>query len=55
MKKLLTTKELAEMLDLHPETIKRMSKRGQIPVIRVSATKFMFDEEDVFNALKGAK
>jgi excisionase family DNA binding protein len=53
MQKLLTTKELAEILNLHPETIKRMAKREQIPFIRVSATKFMFDENDVFEALKG--
>jgi len=55
MTKLITTKELAEVLNLHPETIKRMAKRGQIPVIKVSATKFMFDEDEVFNALKGVE
>lgn len=50
--KLLTTIELAEYLQVHPETIRRMVKRGQIPVVKLSEREYRFDFEKVMETLE---
>ncbi len=49
---LLTTKELSDKLNVHPETIRRMVKRGQIPFIKLSEKEFRFNLENVIKALE---
>ncbi|AZU97905.1 hypothetical protein [Vibrio phage LP.1] len=50
--KLITTKELAKELNLHPETVRRMARRNQIPFIRVSETEFRFNLAEVLDRLQ---
>ena len=49
---MLTTKELSDKLNVHPETIRRMVKRGQIPFIKLSEKEFRFNLENVIKALE---
>lgn len=48
----MTTKELADHLKVHPETIRRMVKRGQIPYIKISETNFKFELDTVLEVLQ---
>ena len=48
---LLKTKELADRLGVHPQTIRRMVERDQIPVVKLSKTEFRFDLNEVKAAL----
>tara|TARA_R110002049_G_scaffold86363_2_gene219734 strand:- start:4 stop:246 length:243 start_codon:yes stop_codon:yes gene_type:complete len=52
MKKLLTTKELAECLNVHPASISRKVIKGEIPFYRLSKTDLRFDLEEVLAELK---
>jgi len=47
----MTTKQLAESLGLHPETIRRWVKSGKIPVIKIGEKDFRFDCQKVMEAL----
>ena len=53
MKKLLTTKELAEYLNVHPLSINRKVLNGEIPCIKLSKRNLRFDLDEVMKALKG--
>lgn len=56
MKKLLNSKELAEYLNIHHGSVKRMVASDRIPFIRLSKTDLRFDLEEVLKKLKeGAK
>lgn len=55
MKKLLTTKELAEYLNVHPVSINRMVANDRIPFMRLGKTDLRFDLEEVLKELKGEK
>ncbi|MCP4279521.1 MAG: helix-turn-helix domain-containing protein [Alteromonas sp.] len=48
---MLTTKELAESMGVHPETVRRLVKRNKIPYLKISETEFRFIEADVIRAL----
>lgn len=50
--KLISTKELAKELNVHPETVRRMARRNQIPFIRVSETEFRFNLQQVIDRLQ---
>lgn len=50
--KLLTTNEIAEKLNVHPATVRRMVKRKQIPYIKLSDKEFRFQLEPVLTALQ---
>lgn len=50
---IVSTKELASKLKVHPETIRRMVRRKQIPVIKISETDYKFNLEDVIKTLEG--
>lgn len=52
MVNLLTTNELAERLNLHRITVRRMSIDGRIPSIFISDTETRYDWDDVIAALK---
>ena len=52
MKKLLTTKELAECLNTHPVSINRKVAKGEIPFYRLSKTDLRFDLDEVLATLK---
>lgn len=47
------TKELAEILNVHPETVRRWVKAKRIPYIKVGKRDFRFDVEKVIEALEG--
>lgn len=49
--KLISAKEVASELGLNPETVRRMARRGQIPYVKISATHFKYDLENVIKAL----
>lgn len=49
--KLLTTKELALLLNLHYHTIYEMVHRNAIPVIRIGG-RYRFNKSEVLSALK---
>jgi len=56
MKSLLTTKELAEYLNIHPVSLNRKVLKGDIPFYQLSKTNLRFDLDEVLTKLKeGAK
>jgi excisionase family DNA binding protein len=46
-KKLITTKQAAEKIGIHPVTLRGLAQKGTIPVIRFSARKLRFDLDEV--------
>ena len=44
---LLTTRQVAEMLAVSPETVLRWYRAGDLPGIRVSRNVLRFDEEEI--------
>lgn len=50
---LLTTKELAEALNVNPQTVRRLVNSGRIPHIELSKTEWRFDLQKVLRALHG--
>ncbi len=49
---LLTITELGERLRIHPDTLRGMYRRGQIPGLRISYRTLRFDYEKVIDALE---
>ena len=49
---LLTTPELARLLKLQPETVRRLVRRGQIPSIRLSPKIVRYDADAVMRAMR---
>lgn len=45
--KLITTKQAAEIIGIHPVSMRKLGLQGKIPVIRFSARKIRYDLEDV--------
>lgn len=54
-KPLMTTGELAKMLNVHGHTVRLWAKEGKIPYIKLSATNYRFDYDEVIKALKEDK
>lgn len=52
MKKLLTAKELAEMLQVQTVTIKRWTKQGRIKGYRVGKNFLRYDYDEVLDVIK---
>ena len=50
--KLLTTKELAEVLNVHPITVTRMVRNKRIPYIKIGGTEFRYKLNEVLKALE---
>ena len=46
-KKLITTKQAAEIIGIHPVSMRKLGQQGKIPVIRFSARKLRYDLEDI--------
>lgn len=46
-KKLINTRQAAEILQIHPVTMRKLAQDGKIPVIRYSARKLRYDLEEV--------
>lgn len=57
--RLLTVREVAEQLGYHPETVRTMARRGQIPALklggRTSPYRFRQAQIDVFLATREAQ
>lgn len=51
---LLNTKKTAELLEYHPETVKRLARSGKLPVIKQSARRLRFDRDAVLRFREGA-
>lgn len=54
MQELLTAGQLADRLQVSPDTIRSWARSGRIPEIRVSHKVRRFDPSDVQNALRDA-
>lgn len=52
-KKLITTKQAADIIGVHPETLRKLAQKGTIPVIRYSARKLRYDREEIENYAQG--
>jgi len=52
IEKLITKKQVAEVLGIHPRTVTRLVTEGRIPVIRVGRTAVRFRLSDVLAALE---
>ena len=52
MTELVTAEEVAERLRLRPDTVRRWTREGRIPSIRLSAKVIRFDLDDVEAALR---
>ena len=50
-KEIVTVKELAERLNLKPETIRTWARQGLIPSLRPTAKTLRFDLEDVIRGM----
>lgn len=49
---LLTTKEMAKQLGIHPETLRRKVRKGEVQVAyKVGETDYRFNPDDVMEAL----
>lgn len=46
-KKLINTREAAEIIGIHPVTLRNLAQKGTIPVIRFSARKLRYDQEAI--------
>jgi excisionase family DNA binding protein len=51
--RLLTARELAEMLAVSPETILRWYRRGELPAIRLPGGAIRFRESEIERRLEG--
>jgi excisionase family DNA binding protein len=49
---LMTTSELAEMLKLRPETIRKLARIGKIPSIRLSPKIVRYDPQAVIKSMQ---
>jgi excisionase family DNA binding protein len=47
---LIGTSELAELLDIHPATLRRLVESGKIPAVRVGR-QWRFDRDVIFDLL----
>lgn len=54
-KDLITTKQAAEILEIHPVTLRRHAKAGHINVIRYSSRKIRFDRTEIIAYANGEK
>jgi excisionase family DNA binding protein len=50
--KLITVKEVATMLGVHPITIRRMAWRSELPAILIGQRLYKFKESDILNYIK---
>jgi len=48
----LTTRQMAERLNYHPDTIRRLANRGVIPSERLGNGKILYPEDKVRTALR---
>ena len=51
---LVDAKEMGRRIGLDPQTVKRMARHGQIPVIKINPRVIRFDPNEVIAALKEA-
>lgn len=49
--RLLTTEELAERLQVQPDTVREWSRRGRVPVIRITPKVVRYDYAAVLSEL----
>lgn len=55
-KKLLHVQEMAEILGVHPMTIRRMVERGKLPTVRIPGlARILFDPEDIERLIEASK
>ena len=47
MDPLLTAKDVAAILKVHPNTVYEKAKKGSIPSVRTSASRIRFNERDI--------
>jgi excisionase family DNA binding protein len=47
LRRLLTTRQVAALLGLSPETVLRRHRAGELPGIRLASNVLRFDEDDV--------
>lgn len=50
---MISTKELAKEIGVHPETIRRLTRNNSIPFTKINARTFRFNLQDVLEALDG--
>ena len=51
---ILTTAQVATLLDLNPQTVQQMAKDGRLPAHRLpGARKYLFFQQDVIDFLRG--
>ena len=55
MRRLLTTREVAEMLGLSPETVLRRWRAGEIPGFRLASNVLRFDADEIDAWLEGCR
>lgn len=55
MKKLHTSAEIAEIFQVHGNTVRQWTREGKIPAIKISKTNYRYDLEKVIEALKEIK
>ncbi len=55
MSDLIGAKALSKRIDLHPRTLRKMAKKGEIPYVKLPNNMYLFDPEDVINHLKNQK
>ena len=55
MDKLLTGKEVSEMLRISRETLKSWRNSGKLPFVKISPKKFLYNSSDVEQILSGRK
>ncbi len=51
--KTLTRKDVAQILAVHPETVKRYGRQGLLHPIRVTSRMVRYEEDDVLALLRG--
>jgi excisionase family DNA binding protein len=44
---LLSVEEAAALLGFHPESVRRLARRGQIPAVKFGARAWAFDREEL--------
>lgn len=49
---IVNSKELAVILNVNVETVRRMVKRGEIPFFKVGEREYRFDVQEVIKSLK---
>jgi excisionase family DNA binding protein len=55
VEKLLTTKDVAQRLDVCAQTVRRLVQRGRLPVVAYSPRNFRFHSADVDDFLRGQR